>query len=54
MRKLILAGFKVPGYDDGGTVASTGLAVVHRGEAVIPQADISSRTACSISATAAV
>jgi hypothetical protein len=30
---------KLPHYDDGGTVASTGVAVVHKGEAVVPQAD---------------
>ncbi len=30
---------KLPQHDEGGTIASTGLAVVHRGEAVIPQAD---------------
>jgi hypothetical protein len=32
-------GGKLPSYDSGGSVASTGLAVVHKGEAVIPQAD---------------
>ena len=40
--KAIAAQFgklKLPSYDDGGTVGSTGLAVVHKGEAVVPQAD---------------
>jgi hypothetical protein len=31
--------FKLPSYDDGGTVAQTGMAVVHQGEAVVPSAD---------------
>jgi len=30
---------KPPSYDDGGTVASTGVALVHAGEAVVPRAD---------------
>ena len=31
--------FKLPSYDDGGTVAQTGIALVHRGESVVPGAD---------------
>ena len=35
---------KLPSYDDGGTVGSTGLAMVHQGEAVVPQADTLKRS----------
>jgi hypothetical protein len=38
-RRKIAAGLNLPQYDDGGTVATTGVAVVHQGEAVVPQAD---------------
>jgi hypothetical protein len=41
---------KLPHYDDGGTVASTGLAVVHKGEAVIPQADTLKRSIDALTA----
>ncbi|HZT32767.1 MAG TPA: hypothetical protein VE999_01680 [Gemmataceae bacterium] len=36
--------FRLPSHDEGGTIASTGLAVVHKGEAVIPQADTLKRS----------
>jgi hypothetical protein len=35
---------RLPSYDNGGTVGSTGLAVVHQGEAVVPQADTLKRS----------
>jgi hypothetical protein len=36
--------FKLPGYQEGGTVANTGIAMVHQGEAVVPQADTLKRS----------
>ncbi len=39
MGKVLKGAGIIPSYDTGGTVASTGLAYVHKGEAVIPQAD---------------
>jgi hypothetical protein len=41
---------KLPQYDDGGTVASTGVAVVHKGEAVVPQADTLKRSIDALTA----
>jgi hypothetical protein len=38
----------MPQHDSGGTIASTGLAVVHQGEAVIPQADTLKRSIDSL------
>jgi hypothetical protein len=35
---------KLPQYDEGGTVARTGTAVVHEGEAVVPRADTLKRS----------
>ncbi len=35
---------RIPSHDSGGTIASTGIAVVHKGEAVVPQADTLKRS----------
>jgi hypothetical protein len=42
---------KLPSHDSGGTIASTGLAIVHQGEAVIPQADSLKRSIDALTAT---
>jgi hypothetical protein len=46
--------FKLPSYDEGGTVAQTGLAMVHQGETILPSANDTLKRAIELNTAATI